>query len=387
MDLGNILVPTRHGFVDRLRRREFGLIGRHIVAAFAVDIIGHAQRDFLQAGKHVELGEHDVGQAVDLSRITVHHRIKPATTTRATRSHAILMTLRTQPLAILAKQLSRERSFAHAGHVRFGNTNHTADLGRTDTSTGACAAGGRVGGCDERIRAVIHVEHGGLAAFEQHGLAFIKCLIEHQRGVGHIRLQTFAELEQLVGSLVHVDRTAVVQLDEHLILLMQARLDLVMQMFGVEQVVHADAHAVDLVRVGRADATAGGADLMLAEEAFGHLVQHAMVRSDDMRAFAHQQPGAVHATALQTIDFFEQHFRIHDHAIADNRSRGRADDAGGQQVQRIRFVTNDHGMARIVAAIETRNIVDLGADKIGRLALTFVAHLSVDRRYRRCASV
>ena len=52
-------------------------------------------------------------------------------------------------------------------------------------------------------------------------------------------------------------------------------------------------------------------------------------------------------------------------------------------MQRIRFVTNDHGMARIVAAIETRNIVDLGADKIGRLALTFVAPLGTDQNNSR----
>ena len=156
-----------------------------------------------------------------------------------------------------------------------------------------------------------------------------------------------------------------------------------MQMFGVEQVVHADAHAINLVGICGADATAGGADLMLAEEAFGHLVQHAMVRSDDMRAFAHQQPGAVHATALQTIDFFEQHFRIHDHAIADDRGRGRADDAGRQQVQRIRFVADHHGMARVVAAVEAGDVVDLRADQICCLAFALVSPLGTDQNNSR----
>ena len=76
---------------------------------------------------------------------------------------------------------------------------------------------------------MIHVEHSGLAAFEQHGLAFVKCLIEHQRGVGHVRLQTFAELEQLIRGFVHINRTTIVQLHQHLVLLMQACLNLVVQ--------------------------------------------------------------------------------------------------------------------------------------------------------------
>ncbi len=230
---------------------------------------------------------------------------------------------------------------------------------------------------------MVHVEHGGLAAFEQHGFALVERLVEHQRRVGHVRLEAFAQLEQLVGGLVHVDRTTVVQLDEHLVLLMQAGLDLVMQVFRVEQVVHADAHAVDLVGVCRADATAGGADLVLAEEAFGHLVEHAVIRGDDVRAFAHQQSGAVHATAFKAVDLLEQHFRIDDDAVADDGGGVGADDAGRQQVQCVRFVADDHGVACVVAAVEAGHVIDFGADQIGRLTFAFVAPLSANQHDSR----
>ncbi len=98
---------------------------------------------------------------------------------------------------------------------------------------------------------------------------------------------------------------------------------------------------------------------------------------------AHQQSGAVHAAAFQAVNLLEQHFRINDDAVADNRGRVRADDAGRQQVQRIRFVADHHGVARIVAAVEAGNIVDLRADQIGSLALAFVSPLGTDQNNSR----
>ena len=164
---------------------------------------------------------------------------------------------------------------------------------------------------------------------------------------------------------------------------MQAGFDLVVQVVGVEQVMHADADAVDLIRVGRADAAAGGADLVLAEEAFGHLVERAVVGRDDVRGLAHQQVGAVDAAGFQAVDLLEEHLRIHDHAVADHRGQVRVDDAGGQQVQGVRLVADHHAMARVVAAVEACDIIDLGADQIGRLAFTLVAPLGTDKNNSR----
>ena len=108
-----------------------------------------------------------------------------------------------------------------------------------------------------------------------------------------------------------------------------------------------------------------------------------MIRRNNVRTLTHQQSGAVHTAAFQAVDLFEKHFRINNNTVADNRSRGRADDAGGQQVQRIRFVADHHGMARIVAAVEAGNIVDLRADQVGRLTLAFVSPLGTDQNNSR----
>ena len=230
---------------------------------------------------------------------------------------------------------------------------------------------------------MVHVKHGGLSAFEQYGLAFVKRLVENQAGVGHVRLEAFAELQQLLGGLVHVDRTTVVELDQHLVLLVQAGLHLVVQMVGVEQVMHADADTVDLVRVGWADATAGGADLVLAKEAFSHLVECAVVGRDDVCGLAHLEVGAIDAAGFQAVDLLEEHFRVHDHAVADHRGQVRVDDAGGQQVQGVRLIADHHAMARVVAAVEARDVIDLGADQIGSLAFTLVAPLSTNKNNSR----
>ena len=164
---------------------------------------------------------------------------------------------------------------------------------------------------------------------------------------------------------------------------MQARLNLVMQMLSVEQVMHADADTIDLVSVSRTDTTAGGADLMFAEEAFSHLVEYTMIRRDDVCAFAHQQSGAVHAAAFKAVDLLEQYFGIDHDTVADDRGRRRTDDAGWQQVQCVRFVSDHHGMACIVAAVEACNVIDFGTDEIGGLAFTLVAPLSANQHDTR----
>ena len=83
----------------------------------------------------------------------------------------------------------------------------------------------------------------------------------------------------------------VVDLDQHLVLELQRGLDLLVQDLLVQHVRDPDADARDLVLVGRADAAAGGADLGLAQEPLGDLVDGHVVRHDQVRVGADQQAG------------------------------------------------------------------------------------------------
>ena len=77
-----------------------------------------------------------------------------------------------------------------------------------------------------------------------------------------------------------------------------------------------------------------------------------MVGRADVCGLAHLEVGAIDAAGFQAVDLLEEHFRVHDHAVADHRGEVRVDDAGGQQMQGVRLVADHHAMARVVAAVE-----------------------------------
>ena len=83
------------------------------------------------------------------------------------------------------------------------------------------AAGGRVGRRHERIGAVVDVEQRALRALEQHPLAGVERLAEQQPGVGDAVLEPLGVRDVLLDHLVDVDRLAVVDLDQDLVLLPQ----------------------------------------------------------------------------------------------------------------------------------------------------------------------
>ncbi len=69
---------------------------------------------------------------------------------------------------------------------------------------------------------MVHVKHG-LAALEQYGLALVSALF-NTKGIGNVRASDVHRLKRLVGECSFINRTTIVQFDQHLILLMQARL-------------------------------------------------------------------------------------------------------------------------------------------------------------------
>ncbi len=55
-------------------------------------------------------------------------------------------------------------------------------------------------------------------------------------------------------------------------------------------------------------------------------------------------------------------------------------------MQRILFVTDDHGVAGVVATIELDYVIDVLGEQVSRLALAFVAPLCANNHYRRHTS-
>ena len=127
------------------------------------------------------------------------------------------------------------------------------------------------------------------------------------------------EAQQLFAHQIHVDRAAVEDLQQDLIAVVQGAGDLVTQTLLVEQVLHPDPDAGDLVAVRRADTAAGGADLLLPGEPFGDLVEFHVVRRDDVRVGTDHQTVGADPAGLQALHLPLEHGRVDDNSVGDDR--------------------------------------------------------------------
>src|SRR5699024_3245920 len=168
---GDVFVPRWHGFINRLRVVELRLGQRHFVEALTIDVVGHADGDFANAGEHVELGEEVIGKTVDARCVACNHRVVPATTTGTASVDADLATGGLEVFAPLIKKFGWEWAGANAGGVRLDDAQGVGNTSRTNAGAYRCTTGGWVGRGHKRVGAVVDVEHGGLAAFHEHVFA------------------------------------------------------------------------------------------------------------------------------------------------------------------------------------------------------------------------
>ena len=95
---------------------------------------------------------------------------------------------------------------------------------------------------------MVHVQHGGLGAFEEHDLVVVQRVAEDEASVRDVRLQPLAIPQVLLGGRGRVDAAAVVDLGEQLVLVAQDEIEFLAEDAGVEQVLDPYPHAGDLVR-------------------------------------------------------------------------------------------------------------------------------------------
>ena len=170
-------------------------------------------------------------------------------------------------------------------------------------------------------------------------------------------------------------------------------LDFLGQGRRVGEVAQPHAPAADLVLVGRADAAGGGANLALAPPRLAEHVELAVVRQDEVRPVADEQP-AFHldAEALQFVDLGEERRRVDDHAVADDTGDARVQDARRDQVEDELLAADVDGVPGVVAALIAADHGEVRCQQIDDLALAFVAplgaqhgdvHVTVVRSRRR----
>ena len=226
---------------------------------------------------------------------------------------------------------------------------------------------------------MVDVEQRALRALEQHGLAVVECDVEQHAGIGDAVLETLRLREQVLQHLLGDQRLAVVDLDQHLVLEFQCGFDLLGKRRLVEHIGDTNPDAGDLVLVARADAAAGGADLLAARVPLDHLVHGDVVRHQQVRVGGDQQPLGVDAAILEALQLVEQHAGVDHHAVADHVGDAWREDARRDEVKReVLARRQHHGMAGVVAALIPHDPLDAAPEQIGGLTLALVAPLGAD---------
>src|SRR5258708_4162096 len=251
----------------------------------------------------------------------------------------------------------------------------------SNTHPGRRLAGMRVRRGDVGICPVIDVEHDALRALEQDALAGAARLVEAvPDDVGerqHLGRDVQQRLQQRRA--LHLGRIEAAQQG---IVMQQQMVELVAEAGGVGEVAQAYGAAPDLVLIGRADAAAGGADLLLAARLLACAVDLSVRGQDQRRVLGDLEAVRRDDDALVAdgVDLPEQGPGIDDDDVADDRQLVRAHHARGQQAQPVLDIADDQRMSGIVAALEAHHYVGALRQPIDDLAFPLVAPLGADHR-------
>ena len=199
--------------------------------------------------------------AAELDRLADQHGVEPAAAARPAGDGAELVAALAQPLADRVDELGRERAGADARRVGLGDAEHEADAVGADAGPGGRRRRHRVRRGDERVGAVVDVEHGALRALEQDAAAGALQLGQPQPDRLGERQQARARSRPAARSRSsRVDRLDAEAAAQRVVV-QQQLVELGVERRRVGEVADADGAARHLVLVGRADAAAGGADL------------------------------------------------------------------------------------------------------------------------------
>ncbi len=376
------LPPAGQGGVNRLALGEGVQRGGVAGNLLAVAAVGGADLDLVEVAQHVHLGDVEVGDAVDGRRVAPDDQIEPAAAAGAAGGGAELVPLvlagAAQARPEVALKLRREGAGANAGGERLEDAVDGGEARRGDAGAGEATAGGGVGAGDEGVGAEVDVEHRALGALEEHVLAIGHRAVQVGDGVGDVGAEFFRRLQDLAQvHLVHFSR-AVAAADGAAAAPGHRRpvVQEVGKFRGVGEVVPAQAATGRLVAVGRADALAGGAEVVLAARLLVEAVKDFVEGQDDVGAVADEEPpGGLDAAALQPRDFGAGLDRVKHHAVADDRHRVLAEDAAGDEVEFENVVPHHHGVPGVAAALAAHHDVRFLTEGVHDFAFALVAPL------------
>ena len=137
---------------------------------------------------------------------------------------------------------------------------------------------------------MVQIEHRALGALEQDVLPVRERVVEELRGVRDVRPELRGVSQVVLDDLVDRHRQPPVDLGQDLVPLLEDDPELLAQDLLVVEVLDADPHPGRSIGVRGTDPALRGAERVLAQEPFGHLLHLQVVGHDQVRVQAQLQP-------------------------------------------------------------------------------------------------
>ena len=204
---------------------------------------------------------------------------------------------------------------------------------------------------------MVDVEHRALRALEEDRLPGIEGVIDEFGGVANVGADFFALFESFFHFVGEIDIRAVRAFRQAIFFSDDAG-GFFAEERGVQQIAHAEAATGHFVFVSGTDAAGSCADFVCAARAFGGFVEFAVIRKDQMRAIADVQTAVnINACFRQRVNFVDERAGVDDDPCADDGMLLGAENPARNQLEDVLFLADDDGVACVVAASDTRDVI------------------------------
>ncbi len=197
--------PTGEFQINRLAFIPAVGIQRREVTTFAAVFVGDAHLDAGQPIEHVELGDGEAVDGIDLGGTLECHQVDPAAAARAPGAGTEFVAALAQHFAHLVIELGGERTTANARRIGLADAEHIVDVAGADAGSGQRAADRGVRGSHIRVGSVVDIQQGTLGTFKQDVVAVPARIEQQGRNIIDHRPQVFAVLQCFIQHLLEVD--------------------------------------------------------------------------------------------------------------------------------------------------------------------------------------
>jgi len=224
---------------------------------------------------------------------------------------------------------------------------------------------------------VINVEVRSLGTLKEQVLAVLIRFVEEFGNVTHKGCYSFSIGKVFLCDGCRIERFCSEEAMQDEVLFLQIGVEFFEEASAVQEVVHSDAVAANLVFVAGANPSSGGADFGFALPFFPDGVQDSMVGHDDVCVSADNQVLRSHTQPIfeQEIHFPNQYTGVNHDSVADKTGFPRVENSGGNEVKDKLLVIDNKSVACIVTTLETDHAVSLVGEQVNNFPFSFVSPL------------